>query len=147
MHFQSNSVYKTIMNKLKLLLLRHPTRTKYVLLFLDIFFILIATKMFINYNSIELAIEESNKESQLKEEQLAFAQNFQLNYQKSDYAQRFLKHENNMLRPGEFIIKFQALSKVVESWTQNQTGRREHILSTPQESRQLFFSERLFKSN
>ena len=97
------------MNNLKELLLRHPTRSKYLLLVIDIFLVLVATKMFINYNNIKQAIEETALQSEKKQLELAFTENFQLPYEKSEYAEFFLKHENNILFPREFIIKFQTI--------------------------------------
>ena len=93
------------MDKLKIFILRHPNRFKYGFAIIDMFLVLIAIKIFINYNNIEIAITETAQQSQDKTMELWYAQNFQLPYEKSEYAQRFLKHENNMLLPGEFIIR------------------------------------------
>jgi hypothetical protein len=87
------------------------------------FLVLMAIKIFINYNNIEQAIEQTALESYTKAEELGYTQNFQLAYEKSDYAQRFLKHENNMLLPGEIIIKFQDKSTMVNTGT-NGTGNK-----------------------
>lgn len=130
------------MNKLKLILLKHPTRFKYILLVLDIFFVLVATKMFINYTNIKQAIEETALQSQEQELKLAYTENFELNYEKSDYATTFLKHENNVLRPGEFIIKFQTINKPIMSGKQIQP--KEYIIWNAQQSRIQFFREKLF---
>ena len=87
------------MDKLKYMFLKYPNRTKYGFVILDMFLILIAIKIFINYNNIEQAIEQTAQESENKTMQLGFANNFELPYERSEYAQRFLKHENNMLLP------------------------------------------------
>lgn len=111
------------MDKLKYFLLRHPNRIKYGFFIVDMFLVLMAIKIFINYNNIEQAIEQTALESYTKAEELGYTQNFQLAYEKSDYAQRFLKHENNMLLPGEIIIKFQDKSTMVNTGT-NGTGNK-----------------------
>jgi hypothetical protein len=100
------------MHKFKDFFLRNPTRSKYLLLVIDIFLVLVATKMFINYNNIKLAIDETALQSEQKRLELAFTENFQLPYEKSEYAEFFLQHENNILLPREFIIKFQAITPV-----------------------------------
>jgi len=100
------------MNKVKELLLRHPTRSKYILLIFDIFLILAATRMFINYNNIKLAIEEAEYNSQQQRLELAFTENFLLPYEKSEYSEFFLKHENNILLPREYIVKFQSIQNI-----------------------------------
>lgn len=151
MLFQSNSwciynkkIYKILeilqMDKIKKYLLRHPTRYKYILLIIDIFLILVATKIFINYNNIIKAIDETALESQYKELELAYNQNFQISYEKSDYSALFLKHENNILLPKEFIIKFQKIIPKEDIQEQSWSIR---ILKTPQESRKQFLYEKL----
>ena len=108
------------------------------------FLILIAIKIFINYNNIEQAIEQTAQESENKTMQLGFANNFELPYERSEYAQRFLKHENNMLLPWEIIIKLQdktTMETTGSKWSWAQTIIK--ILNTPEESRQQFFKEKL----
>lgn len=113
------------------------------------FFILITIRIFINYTNIEQAIEETAKQSEDKTMELGYAQNFQLAYEKSEYAQLFLKHENNMLLPGEFIINFKDKATIPVTWETENKEKEESIkrLTTPQEARQQFFKEKLFKNN
>jgi len=133
------------MDKLKYFLLKHPNRIKYGFFIVDMFLVLMAIKIFINYNNIEQAIEQTALESFTKTQELGYAQNFQLAYERSDYAQLFLKHENNMLLPGEMIIKFQDKASMQMSWA-NATGSQNRIkmITTPQEARLQFFKEKLF---
>ena len=133
------------MDKLKYFLLKHPNRIKYGFILVDMFLILMAIKIFINYTNIEQAIEQTAKESHDKANELWFTQNFQIAYEKSEYAQRFLKHENNMLLPGEIIIKFQDKSTMPNTgtaWTGSKKGIR--MITTPEEARQQFLKEKLF---
>lgn len=133
------------MKKFKELLLRHPTRSKYLLLIIDIFLVLVATKMFINYNNIKLAIEDTALESEQRKLELAFTENFLLPYEKSEYAEFFLKHENNILLPKEFIIKFQSIVPEAITWNDNQTtNNNSSFIRSPQESWKQFFYEQLF---
>lgn len=132
------------MNKLKEFLLRHPTRSKYLLLVIDIFLVLVATKMFINYNNIKLAIEETALQSEQKKLELAFTENFQLPYEKSEYADFFLKHENNILLGKEFIVKFQTIMPTTASWDTKEIKEQSHFIKSAQESRKQFFYEQLF---
>lgn len=133
------------MNQLKELLLRHPTRSKYLLLIIDIFLVLVATKMFINYNNIKIAIDETASQSEYKRLELAYTENFQLPYEKSEYAEYFLKHENNMLLPKEFIVKFQTITPVTNTGNNQGTTNKGHFIESPQESRKQFFYEQLLK--
>ncbi len=132
------------MNKLKEILLRHPTRSKYLLLVIDIFLVLVATKMFINYNNIKLAIEETALQSERKQLELAFTENFQLPYEKSEYAEFFLKHENNILLPKEFIVKFQAIVPTDTTGSKEELEQKINFIDSPQDSWKHFFYEQLF---
>ena len=100
------------MEKLKYLILKYPNRLKYGLAFVNIFAVILAIKIFVNYNNIEQAIEETSKESLDKTMQLGYAQNYQIPYEQSEYAKLFMKHENNMLLPGEYIVKLEAKKPV-----------------------------------
>jgi len=135
------------MDKIKSYILRHPIRIKYGLAIANVFIILIAVRMYINYTTIEDAIQNTIIQSQQKTLELAFSQNFLLNYEKSEYAQYFLQHENNILRRGEFIIKFEQMPE------KTQTGNEQAIsiydqkdyIKTPQQSRNRFIAEKFSK--
>jgi hypothetical protein len=98
-----------VMEYIKALLRKYPNRIKYGILILDVFAMMVAIKTYVNYVSIETAIEEANFEQQVRTTELAFTQNFLVNYEKSEYAKYFLEHENNMLLNDEFIIKFEEM--------------------------------------
>jgi len=95
------------MEYIQALLRKYPNRIKYGILILDIFAMIIAIKTYVNYVSIETAIENATIEQQMRTDELAFTQNFLVNYEKSEYARYFLEHENNMLQGDEYIIKFE----------------------------------------
>lgn len=106
-HFSLFTIF--FMEYIQALLRRYPNRIKYGILILDIFAMIIAIRTYVNYVSIETAIEEATIQQQVKTEELAFTQNFLVNYEKSEYAKYFLEHENNMLLGDEFIIKFEEM--------------------------------------
>jgi len=97
------------MDYIQALLRRYPNRIKYGILILDVFAMIIAIRTYVNYVSIETAIENATLQQQTKTDELDFTQNFLVNYEKSDYAKYFLEHENNMLLRNEYIIKFEEM--------------------------------------
>ncbi len=97
------------MEFIRALLRRYPNRIKYGILILDLFAMIFAIRTYVNYVSIETAIEDATIEKQMKIDELNFTQNFLVNYEKSDYAKYFLEHENNMLMRNEYIVKFEEM--------------------------------------
>ncbi|HBB03933.1 TPA: hypothetical protein DCZ39_03460 [Patescibacteria group bacterium] len=97
------------MEYIQALLRKYPNRIKYGILILDLFAMIIAIRTYVNYVSIETAIHDATIEQQSKTDELAFTQNFLVNYEKSEYAKYFLEHENNMLLDNEYIIKFEEM--------------------------------------
>ena len=87
------------MEKIRYYLRKYPNRIKYGLLVIDLFAMLLAIRVYVNYLSIETTIQDTVVQRLDKEEELAFSQNFLVNYEKSDFARYFLQHENNMLMP------------------------------------------------
>lgn len=122
-------------------------RIKYGLMIANIFIILIAARMYINYSAIEDAIQDTIIQSQQKTLELAFSENFLLNYEKSEYARYFLQHENNIIGPGEFIIKFEKMPEKTQTGTTeiiSQYDQKEY-LKTPQQSRNRFILDKMSK--
>jgi len=137
------------MEYIQALLRKYPNRIKYGILILDVFAMIIAIRTYVNYVSIETAIEDATMEQQVKTDELAFTQNFLLNYEKSEYAKYFLEHENNMLLPGEYIIKFEEMyqKQTVNTWntTQPFTDDTNNFVTTPQESWKKFIFDKINK--
>lgn len=135
------------MEYIKALLRRYPNRIKYSLMIVDFLAMLLAIKTYMNYVSIETAIDDAIIEQQTKTDELAFTQNFLINYEKSEYAQYFLEHENNMLLKNEYIIKFEEMYKKTQSQTWDITSpffdNQDTTIKTPQESRHAFLKERI----
>ena len=109
------------MGKLHYYLRKYPNRIKYGLIVLDVFAMIIAIRVYINYISIETTIQDTIVERETKMAELAFSQNFLVHYEKSDFAKYFLQHENNMLMPDEYVVKFVENNKKVDTGVQNTT--------------------------
>ncbi len=134
------------MEYIQALLRKYPNRIKYGILFLDIFAMIVAIRTYVNYVSIETAIEDATLQQQVKTDELAFTTNFLINYEKSDYAKYFLEHENNMLMGDEYIIKFEQMyqKQDVNTWTVNNAiNYQDTTIKTPQDSWKKFITDKL----
>lgn len=104
-----------------------------------------AIKTYVNYVSIETAIEEANIQQRIKSDELAFTQNFLIPYEQSEYAKYFLEHENNMLLSDEYIVKFEEMYQKQEIHTGTNIlslGSEEDTITTPKESWKKFFIDK-----
>ena len=138
------------MDEIKSYILRHPVRVKYGLIAANIIIILVSVRMYINYTTIEDAIQDTINQSQQKTLELAFSENFLLNYEKSEYAKYFLQHENNILGNNEFIVKFEQMpQKTTQSEADAQetisTYDKKNYIKSSQESWNRFIAEKISK--
>lgn len=134
------------MEYIQALLRRYPNRIKYGILILDFFAMFIAIKTYVNYVSIETAIEDAVIQQQIKTDELYFTQNFLVNYEKSDYAKYFLEHENNMLLANEYIIKFEEMYQKQEAKTWSTSPYidfEDKNITSPEESWKKFFHDKM----
>ena len=135
------------MEKIRYYLRRYPNRIKYGLIVLDLFAMMFAIRVYVNYLSIETTIQDTIVERESKMAELAFSQNFLVHYEKSDFAKYFLQHENNMLMPDEYVIKFVENNKKVATGEQNtttvQNNSDPNLIITPQAGWQRFFNEKI----
>ena len=137
-----------VMEEILALLRKYPNRIKYGILILDIFAMIVAIKTYVNYVSIETAIEDATIEQQSQTDQLNFTQNFLVNYEKSDYAKYFLEHENNMLLDNEYIIKFEDMyqKQKTASWaTTPYTNTQNKNINSAQASWKKFILDKISK--
>jgi hypothetical protein len=109
------------MKNIRYYLRRYPNRIKYGLIVIDLIAMMIAIRVYVNYLSIETTIEDTIVQRETKMAELTFTQNFLVHYEKSDFARYFLQHENNMLMPGEYVIKLVENSKKVSTGAQDTT--------------------------
>ncbi len=136
------------MEYIRTLLRRYPNRIKYGILILDIFAMIVAIRTYVNYISIETAIEDATIQQQVKTDELAFTQNFLVNYEKSEYAKYFLEHENNMLLGDEYIVKFEEMYQKQEVNTGTSVspiGYENTVIDTPQKSWKKFIGDKINK--
>lgn len=86
-----------------------------------------------NYLAIELSIQNVNQETVHITQRKLYEENFLIPYEQSEYSEYFLRHENNILFPGEFIVRFEEEKtlKPEDIWT-------ESTIQTPQDSRKYF---------
>lgn len=137
------------MEDIRTLLRKYPNRIKYGIFILDIFAMIVAIRTYVNYVSIETAIESATIEQQHQTDELAFTQNFLINYEKSDYAKYFLEHENNMLLGNEYIIKFEEMYQKQETntWTNSPyMDYQDNQVNSPQESWKKFILNKIKKN-
>jgi hypothetical protein len=137
------------MDYIQALLRKYPNRIKYGLLILDVFAMIITIKTYVNYVSIETAIEDATIQQETKTDELSFTQNFLVNYEKSEYAKYFLEHENNMLLRDEYIIKFEEMyqKQKTNTWTSTApfVDYQDKNVNSPQESWKKFILDKISK--
>lgn len=134
------------MEKIRYYLRRYPNRIKYGLIILDLFAMMFAIRVYVNYLSIETTIQDTIIQRESKMAELAFTQNFLVHYEKSDFARYFLQHENNMLMPGEYVIKFVENSKKTSTGDQTaapQTEANPNLIMSPQAWWKRFLNEKI----
>jgi len=145
-HLSFHLIGFVVMDYIQALLRRYPNRIKYGLIALDIIAMIFAIKTYVNYVSIETAIEDATLEQQIKTDELYFTQNFLVNYEKSEYAKYFLEHENNMLLENEYIIKFEEMyqKQQANTWTTTDSyiDYTDKNVTSPQESWKKFILDK-----
>jgi len=122
------------MQKFLLFIQKNPVISKYWLWIITLFAMLVSIRTYMNYLAIEVSIENVNQETQQITQRKLYEENFLIPYEQSEYAQYFLRHENNILFPWEFIVRFEAENVASVSETD-----QEDSIQTPQESRRHFF--------
>jgi hypothetical protein len=98
---------------------------------------IITVRSYINYQNIILSIEKVEAQTQDIIQQKLYHQNMLLPYEQTDLAKYFLGHENNILFPGEFIIRFQQQNNTSIK-TENKNESNNDTISQPQQARQHY---------
>lgn len=116
----------------------------YWLIGLNIFGMIIAIRVFINYRTIVSSIETTIEQTRLLTEQNYYSKNFLKPYLTSGYSPLFLAHKNNRIFAEEKLI---ALSERVASKEKNSHQTTWDIPSDideqkPQDARKEFLQER-----
>lgn len=128
------SIVEPTMNKIRLLIQQHPTRTKYGLLIIAIIMMIGAIKTYINYLNIETSIADVNNQTRQIQLQKNYEQKFLVPYETSFRSDIFMTHESNILESDEFIIQFQESKPIVTATT----GEQDNPTLTPPEARRYF---------
>lgn len=122
------------MQKFVTIIQKNPLLSKYWLGIFTIFAMIVSIKTYLNYLTIELSIESVRQETAQIIQKKLYEENFLIPYEKSEYNQYFLRHENNILLPGEYIIRFEQ-PKIIQNT--NESNPQDQI-QTPEDSRQYF---------
>ncbi len=125
------------MQKIIQIIQKNPLLSKYWLGVVVIFAMIVSIRTYLNYLAIEVSIESVRQETAEITQRKLYEENFLIPYEQSEYNQYFLRHENNMLLPWEYIIRFERpkeekIAKETD-WTSS--------IQTPQDSRQYFIKK------
>ena len=109
------------MQKIIAIIQKNPLLSKYWLGIVVIFAMIVSIRTYLNYLAIEVSIENVRQETVQITQRKLYEENFLIPYEESEYNQYFLRHENNMLFPGEYIIRFKNQKKLAQKKKQKQT--------------------------
>jgi hypothetical protein len=98
---------QTKMEKFLSFIQKNPLLSKYGLGIIVLFAMIVSIRTYMNYLAIEVSIQNVNQETVYITQRKLYEENFVIPYEKSEYSKYFLRHENNILFPGEFIIRFE----------------------------------------
>lgn len=125
---------------------KHITKIKYIGLILVFFSAIITIRTYINYLAIQETIQNTNLEIQRQNEQIAYTENFLLNYYNSEYKEFFSHHKNKILNRGEKIVQIKILTPEEKQHIKEQevSGESTEVIS-PLESWKQFIAEKRAK--
>ncbi len=120
-------------NKIMNFLRKHQSQVRWFFLFIDLIFILLTVRTYINYWNIQQTIIMEKKETQKIRENIAYLDNFKKKYLISEYAPYFLAHENNKIFDKEYVVvlpeKNQVVSKVLtKTWSLLENQKYSNLL-------------------
>lgn len=125
------------MQKFITIIQRNPLLSKYWLGIIVIFAMIVSIRTYLNYLAIEVSIENVRQETAEITQRKLYEENFLIPYEQSEYNQYFLWHENNMLLPWEYIIRFEKTKETTVTNTADNTN----TIQSPQDSRQYFIKK------
>lgn len=123
-------------------------KIKYIGLLIFFLSVIITTKTYINYLTIQETIQKTQIEINTKNNEIAFTENFYLPYQNSEYRDFFFSHKNNILFWKEKIIKLEFINNQNNNDNENKTKNKESEINnkknkiSPQEARNNFIKEK-----
>jgi hypothetical protein len=133
------------MRRLIKLFSQYSSQLKYILLVVVILAMIMSIRTYLNFVAIEDAITDVEKQSAHIQEDIYFVEKFQIPYLSSAYADYFLAHENNLLFPGEAIIRFEEIKPQSVAEIVDPTLVTDIPTMTAQESWISFWSERILR--
>ena len=77
---------------------------------------IVAIRTYVNYLVVVDSIKTVDNITDLVQNEMDYAQNFQKKYLASDYWYLFLAHDNSMIFKWEEIILFKSLEDTIETW-------------------------------
>ena len=129
-------------DKLAKTILKHWNKIKAIWIFFAVIVMIVATRTYINYNTIIEAIDKVKYDIKNVEDEIAHSNKFLKSYLDSEYADYFLAHKSNILFNWEFIIRFQS---PIEEKEDDKKYKNLNLIETPQQSRQHFIRSKLNK--
>ncbi len=114
----------------------------YWLVGINVFWMIVAIRVFMNYRNIEASIVEVHQQSEFIKQKDLYTKNFLEPYYFSEDAPYFLAHENNRLFPWEKRVRFTipTQSAIFTNNKRNQNQEQEEV--TPPYARRSFLWER-----
>lgn len=104
------------MFQLKALIKTYWTKIKYALRVVFFIAMIVAIRTYVNFLVVVDSINTVNTRTDMVQNEMDYAQNFQKKYLASDYWYLFLAHDNSMIFRWEEIILFKSSWDVVETW-------------------------------
>ena len=104
------------MFQLKALIKTYWTKIKYALVVVFFITMIVAIRTYVNYLVVVDSIKTVDNITDLVQNEMDYAQNFQKKYLASDYWYLFLAHDNSMIFKWEEIILFKSPEDTVETW-------------------------------
>lgn len=126
-----------MLQEIKIFIKHHKTLLKRGLLIANIFLMLGAIQIYMNYLMIIETTESVKAQNQKVQDEIDYINNYQLKFLNSEHAKHFLAHENNILGVGETVIAF----KEKKAASSSETTPTE-IRKTPREERKTYFREK-----
>lgn len=129
-----------IKDQLAKFIIRHWNKVKIFWILFALVVMIVATKTYLNYNTIIEAIDDVKYDIKSVEDEIAYSKNFLEKYLDSEYADYFLAHKNNVLFNWEYIIRFKYPQENKEDEKKSENN---NIIQTPKQSWNHFIKSKL----
>ena len=129
-----------IKDQLAKFIIRHWNKVKIFWILFALVVMIVATKTYLNYNTIIESIDDVKYDIKSVEDEIAYSKNFLEKYLDSEYADYFLAHKNNVLFNWEYIIRFKYPQENKEDEKKSENN---NIIQTPKQSWNHFIKSKL----